>query len=418
MTTITLSLQSASAPVVAISFSKLYDLKEQWQSIFNESDNKLYQYLAETLDSINSDVLRQNKIRFKEYQRQKLGASSAEISDSTTLHSTPKHVQSAWRTSAGASKPVSALSAQLSGADKVKLQLNRELNKLSPSNMDSIQDSVVNAFIDFVINYITANGASSIKEPVFSDKWQSYITELWNFMIIKLLAQTNYADTYFKFINKLINIPAGGLTDKIASKLATCIEPTIIPKLVDQLYDKVTFTELDVKKKAIISEMIAFMKNSNYLASNSSILDELVGNVNEDNCENMFGTLGKFVKYFSEVDYSSTTVVKGPRRMNRAERVAYDTLLLGLYDNFKYINELLQWEPINHSELEKRVYFTIGFFQDNKRFIQSLDMDFYRDMECQLDSLRRMDNIPTTIKYKLFDCIDNFIKARHNSPTV
>jgi hypothetical protein len=417
MTTISLSLQTASVPVVAISFSKLYDLKEQWHAIFNELDNRLYQYLAETLDSINSDVLRQNKIRFKEYQRQKQGASSAEISESTTHHSTPKHSQSAWRTSAGASKPVSALSAQLSGADKVKLQLNRELNKLSPSNMDSIQESVVSTFIDFVINYITANGAQSIKEPAFSDKWQSYITELWNFMIIKLLAQTNYADTYFKFINRLITIPASGLTDKIASKLATCIEPGIIPKLVDQLYDRVTFTELDLKKKAIISEMIAFMKNSNYLASNSTILDELVGNVNADNCENMFGTLGKFVKYFSEVDNSSTSA-KGARRMTRVERVAYDTLLLGLYDNFKYINELLQWEPINHNELEKRVYFTIGFFQDNKRFIQSLDMDFYRDMECQLDSLRRMDNIPTTIKYKLFDCIDNFIKARHNSPTI
>jgi hypothetical protein len=72
----------------------------------------------------------------------------------------------------------------------------------------------------------------------------------------------------------------------------------------------------------------------------------------------------------------------------------------------------VQWEPINVDELEKRVYFTIGFFNDNRRFIQGLDMDFYRDMECQLDSLKRTETIPTTVKYKLFDCIDNFIGCR------
>ena len=91
-----------------------------------------------------------------------------------------------------------------------------------------------------------------------------------------------------------------------------------------------------------------------------------------------------------------------------------DILLLAIYDNFKHINELLQWEPIKKDALERRVYFTIGFLEDNKKFIQKLDTDFYRDIECELDALKKCNTIPTTIKFKLLDCIDNFIDTRNN----
>lgn len=409
MTTISLSCsvtgqQSVTKPVT---FSQLYELKTVWTELFDSVDTELLTYLYETLDSINNDVLRQNKIRFKQYQKQKQGAAmntGGDDSNTSTLAS--------WRVNPA--PKISGLAAQLSGVDKVKFGINRELNKLTPMNGDAIFESILDIFCEFVVGHITSNGTDSVKDHTFQEKWQSYICELWNCIINKLLTQANFSDTYFRFINKLIITDEPTIINIISKKLTTCLETTVIPKVMSDLYSKLSFSDLENKKRTLITEMIAFMKNSNYLAANSQTLISLLGGNQAhltDSCEITFNTLGRFVKYFSEVDYIAGR--SSSKRMSRAEKVAYDILLLALYDNFKYINEILQWEPINHAELEKRVYFTIGFFQDNKRFIQGLDMDFYRDMECQLDSLKHMDNIPTTIKYKLFDCIDNFITARH-----
>lgn len=405
MTTISLSCSAEQSATEPVTFSQLYELKTVWTQLFDSVDTELLTYLYETMDSINNDVLRQNKIRFKQYQKQKQGATS------NTGEDTPIPTAS-WRVNPA--PKISGLAAQLSGVDKIKFGINREMNKLTPMNGDAIFESVLDIFCDFVVGHITSSGTESVKDASFLEKWQSHVADLWNCIINKLLTQANFSDTYFRFINKLIITDEATIISIISKKLAPCLESGAIPKVIGDLYSKLSFSELETRKRTLIAEMIAFMKNSNYLVANSQTLVGLLGGNQThltDSCEITFNTLGRFVKYFSEIEFVAGR--SSSKRMSRAEKVAYDILLLALYDNFKHINEILQWEPINHGELEKRVYFTIGFFQDNKRFIQGLDMDFYRDMECQLDSLKHMDNIPTTIKYKLFDCIDNFITARH-----
>lgn len=393
MTTINISCQHSNQ--TPITFKTLCDLKKDWHVIYeNNTYNDLYVYLSDLMESINNDVLKQNKIRYKQFQRQKQ-------SDDVQPH---KPV-SDWRSMKSVVKQ-SALSSQLEGTDKIKLALNRELNKLSPSNFELIISSVQTIFIDFITNSVVANGSV----PEFSQKelismWNEYVQHLWFSVINKTLTQTNYSDIYFRFINKFICMSNDEFIDKWKSYAIQILDHDVVVKVVEKLYGIVSFNKLENNKTNLVSEMIAFMKNSNYLVGHN-MLYELLGNVVNNSCENIFNTLGKFVKYFTESERANG------RKLSRAEKNAYDILLLALYDNFKTINDLVQWEPVNMDELEKRVYFTIGFFHDNRRFIQGLDMDFYRDMECQLDSLKRTDTIPTTIKYKLFDCIDNFISCR------
>lgn len=374
-----------------ISFDDLYSLKNEWRTLYNndiESHNDLFKHLTDLMDSINNDVLRQNKLRYKQFQRQKQGD---EVSPAPN-----------WRNSKQPTKQ-SALSSQLEGVDKSKLALNRELNKLSPSNFDLIVTSIMHVFTEFITTSILANGTQTALDKSFYSNWDDYVSHFWHLLINKTLMQSNYSDIYFRFMNKFICTNDVDFLDKWKNSTASIISLNIGNKIVNELTGKIGFRMLDENKKALVGEMIAFMKNSNYLATNNQ-LNELLGDVMNNSCENIFNTLGKFVKFFTDVERG--------RKMSRVEKTSYDILLLALYDNFKTINDLVQWEPINTDELEKRVYFTIGFFTDNTRFIQGLDMDFYRDMECQLDSLKRTDSIPTTIKYKLFDCIDNFISCR------
>lgn len=395
MTTINISCQQPEQ--VPITFNKLYSLKNEWAALYDtdiESQNEMYKYLITLMESINNDVLKQNKIRYKQFQRQKQGE---EITKPTITNETPN-----WRTSKAPSK-LSALSSQLEGVDKCKLALNRELNKLSASNFDLIVASIQQVFIEFITSSILEKGTQTTLGNEFVTAWEKYVAHLWNLLINKTLMQSNYSDIYFRFMNKFICTNDVDFLDKWKNGTTGIIELGVSNKIVNDLTGKIGFRKLENNKSTLVNEMIAFMKNSNYLATNN-LLYELLGDAVNNTCENIFNTLGKFVKYFTEVE-------KG-RKMSRAEKTAYDILLLALYDNFKTINDLVQWEPINTDELEKRVYFTIGFFNDNRRFIQGLDMDFYRDMECQLDSLKRTETIPTTVKYKLFDCIDNFIGCR------
>ena len=395
MTTINISCQQPEQ--VPITFNKLYSLKNEWAALYDtdiESQNEMYKYLVTLMESINNDVLKQNKIRYKQFQRQKQGE---EPTKPTINNGAPN-----WRNSKPPSK-LSALSSQLEGVDKCKLAINRELNKLSSSNFDLIVASVQQVFTEFITSSILEKGTQTALGNDFIIAWENYVNHLWNLLINKTLMQSNYSDIYFRFMNKFICTNDIDFLSKWKTETSGIIELGVSNKIVNDLTGKIGFRKLENNKAPLVSEMIAFMKNSNYLATNN-LLYELLGDAVNNTCENIFNTLGKFVKHFTEVE-------KG-RKMSRAEKTAYDILLLALYDNFKTINDLVQWEPINVDELEKRVYFTIGFFNDNRRFIQGLDMDFYRDMECQLDSLKRTDTIPTTVKYKLFDCIDNFISCR------
>jgi hypothetical protein len=388
---------SCKTPVgKSVTYADLYAIKKDCETLATTMDTKLLDYLYYKLDTINNDVLKQNKMRYKQYQRQKYGAT--DMGGSSSGSAVGDHM--AWRTPA---PKISGLSVQLAQADKVKLGLNRELNKLSGSNIDMIYAAILEIITDFVVTYVIETGPMSLVQTDFIAKYDVYLDDLWQFVINKLLTQPTFTDIYLRFLNRLIITPDADLYNLVILKLNPVIEPGALEPVQDVMFVSMSFGRLEQKKQKLIAEMIAFLKNGNFLAD---VLHELIGDMTT--CESVFGALGRFVKYFSEVDYGNRS-----KKLSATERKAYDVLLVALYDNFKFINDLLQWEPVNVAELEKRVFFTIGFFQDNTRFIQNLDMDFYRDVECQLDGLRHSSTIPVSIKYKLFDCIDNFISSRH-----
>jgi hypothetical protein len=113
----------------------------------------------------------------------------------------------------------------------------------------------------------------------------------------------------------------------------------------------------------------------------------------------LYQLIGYFNKYYNNFTKSSTNKL-------------FTDYLLAIYENFKRINELLIWEPINIIELENRIYFTIGFLHNNKQFIKILDYDLYQDIESELETIKKSNNIPISVKYKLLDTIDNFIQNR------
>jgi hypothetical protein len=115
--------------------------------------------------------------------------------------------------------------------------------------------------------------------------------------------------------------------------------------------------------------------------------------------ETTFNFLGYFNKYFGNFNSNSKS--------------SFNEYLLSIYENFKNINELLIWEPINMVELENRIYFVIGFLEANNKFIKCLDYDFFQDIESELETIKKAKNIPVSVKYKLFDTIDNFIQSRY-----
>lgn len=139
-----------------------------------------------------------------------------------------------------------------------------------------------------------------------------------------------------------------------------------------------------------------------YIESNISYMqnDKLV-NLNLSSFTNdvIYQLFGYFNKYFNNFQ-------KG------VNNKLFTEYLLAIYENFKKINDLLIWEPINILELENRIYFTIGFLHDNTHFIKILDYDLYQDIEAELEKIKKCNKLPISVKYKILDTIDNFIQNR------
>ncbi len=164
MTTINISCQKPEQE--PITFDKLYSLKNEWASLYDtdiELQNEMYKYLVTLMESINNDVLKQNKIRYKQFQRQK----QSEDSTKSTINNGSVN----WRNSKTPTK-LSALSSQLEGVDKCKLALNRELNKLSSSNFDLIVSSVQQVFTEFITSTILEKGTQTAFGNDFANTWE------------------------------------------------------------------------------------------------------------------------------------------------------------------------------------------------------------------------------------------------------
>jgi len=223
-----------------------------------------------------------------------------------------------------------------------------------------------------------------------------------------MLAQSNLATTYFALIDRCCQCTHKVMLEKIKNKT-----PVLAARVTSSL--DIGLTSISSRKQELLGEIMQYLRTMDYFTnSDTTGGNKLSGLLKYDlsaNIDTVFHTLGVFLRNSIEVAKPQTG---GNRRDRRAaNNTLYDVLLLAFYDNFKHLNELICWDPVVIEEVEKRVYLTIGFLENNKTFVQSLDMDFYRDIECELDSLKRCGTIPTTIKFKLLDCIDNFITTRN-----
>lgn len=288
--------------------------------------------------------------------------------------------------------------SRLMGVDKVKMAINREMNKLSSANMEAIADSITDVFASWLLDELN----NDIPIPTITEKFAKYLSELWTNLIGKSLQQENMSEVYFKFLQRIMNPYSSGQT------IIACLRsksPVMAGKLGTW---QPGFYELSEYKSELLDEINIFLNQADYFEgemADTDLSEKVGGADNLANIQQTFSILGLFAKYF--IDIPSSNGSRG-----RSVPSAWDIMLLAIYANFKLLNELLYWEPINLEEVERRVFFTVGFLENNRGFIQSLDTDFYRDIECQLDSIKKCASIPASVKYKLFDCIDNFILMR------
>lgn len=323
---------------------------------------------------------------------------------------------SVWRTERPASanstnenKPASGgkqlgLLSQMLGADKIKVSINRELNKLSPTNLEIIFESITDIFSTWLIDELNKDTDTA----TLTERYTGYQQELWSNITSKMLSQANLATTYFALIDRCCLCTHKIMLEKIKNKT-----PVLAARVTSTL--DIGLSGISIRKQELLGEIMQYLRTMDYFTGNQESTDnKLSGLLKYDlsaNIDTVFHTLGLFVRNSIEVAKPQTGANRRDRRA--ANNTMYDVLLLAFYDNFKHLNELICWDPVVIEEVEKRVYLTIGFLENNKSFVQSLDMDFYRDIECELDSLKRCSTIPTTIKFKLLDCIDNFISTRN-----
>lgn len=337
--------------------------------------------------------------------------------------------------------------------DDMYLTLNRNLNKLSINNFDTIMGSnlesmgmyIVNELTEYLENYnkffVKFRGEDNMIQNFNYQTLFTTINKYVNHILLtcfkKSLIQHEHYRLYFKYIQSLQNVRITSFRENIIKRITfklneiisinnenktlneTEIE-TINTKLtskVNEFKQKIN-SEINIgntveeMKTNIKSMTITFLKyNSNKEQASSlelikeieKLIKNMDTNVNIDihkfKNEVIFNLIGYFNKYFGN--------------FNSSNNASFNEYLLSIYENFKNINELLLWEPINIIELENRISFTIGFLENNSKFIKCLDYDFFQDIESELETIKKSKNIPTTVKYKLLDTIDNFIQSRY-----
>lgn len=449
--------QSHMTQLPQLTYSILYDLKQVHTDFYADNHSDLLDYMCDILDNINNEVLRKNRIKAhirhggisngsgsdgvyannhtKDTARKHPNTGNGSDRHNPSSHTNNRHGHagkhmnsggsnshrsangnSVWRTErtpssndnkpVGSGKPLGLLS-QLLGADKIKVSINRELNKLSPTNLDVILESITDIFATWLIDELNKD----TDPATLAERYMGYQRELWSNITSKMLTQPNLATTYFALIDQCCQCTHKVMLEKIKNK-----SPVLAAKVTSSL--DIGLSDISRSRQELLSEILQYLRTMDYFTGNQSDDEETCNNNLSkvlkcdlsSNIDTIFHTLGLFVRNSIEVSKPQTG---GNRRDRRAaNNTMYDVLLLAFYDNFKHLNELICWDPVVIEEVEKRVYLTFGFLENNKSFIQGLDMDFYRDIECELDSLKRCGTIPTTIKFKLLDCIDNFIATR------
>jgi hypothetical protein len=361
--------------------------------------------------------------------------------------------------------------------DDVYLTINRNLNKLSINNFDAMMGGNLESIGMFIVNeineyfenynkfFVKFKGDENMIQNFNFSKLFTKHTNHINFIILvcikKSLIQLDDYKLYFKYIQTLQNAKVINFKENIIKRITTKVLEIIninketkvlssdeveninsklkskCDEFKSKIMTEINFSKIiDEFKNSIKAHTIEFLKyktqenntntNINNITTTSSDTmndnDEIMGynslnliskinmyltslnshcaiDLSKFKYETIYKLFGYFNKYFGH--------------FNSGNNSTFNEYLLSIYENFKNINELLIWEPINSVELENRIYFVIGFLDNNSKFIKCLDYDFFQDIESELETIKKSKNIPVSVKYKLFDTIDNFIQSRY-----
>lgn len=354
-------------------------------------------------------------------------------------------------------------------SETVLLSLNKSLNILSPTNIDVVFGNILEANGMYIVNTITEymdnynkfllkfKSDDNMIQALDFKNLQDNIKNFTDYIILiifkKSLIDFNNFNIYFKFINLIQKINIDKFKYNVNSRVYQYVNKIITTNnsfikddnkdFIDSLNNKnKSKTEYLLKELDTLEymntltdnfvtnlkiESLAYLKNTddtdniqfgnvNNVNNDTIIIDKLRHYLETTICykqkaktvnltlapfvnDVLYQLIGYFNKYYNNFTKSSSNKL-------------FTDYLLAIYENFKRINELLIWEPINTIELENRIYFTIGFLHNNKQFIKILDYDLYQDIESELETIKKSNNIPTSVKYKLLDTIDNFIQNR------
>jgi len=282
--------------------------------------------------------------------------------------------------------------------ENTKADLNEVLNKLA---METVEQSVTK-----VVEII--KGLDGV------EKQNKYVDILWHMLLNKMHTQSNFIGVHIKFLKLAVTHDIlGGLNTNLHDILyesLNMLEEANYFELGNgktKLLNKVSYdfinnknTSRDTKKEeAPVSSEDEDTMRKDLAIDLEPFEDDVKAVVNEHGqdihkLETLYNILGKLTAEFIANSQAEKT-----------------KLLVTLYKNFQQINDLLQWQPVNMIELNARIYFIIGFFTNNRPFIRCMSRDYYKDIECQMELIKDQ-NIPTAIKYKVINCVDNIIKIR------
>lgn len=288
--------------------------------------------------------------------------------------STPLTRNTTAVTPAKPSKYKLGLSTLKAKSDPVKVELNDVLNKITLETVDQS------------IN--TVKGLISGMDT--EDEKKKYLDILWEMLFHKMFTQPNFTDVHIQFLaaaNKQRELY------RINTHMLAILTETLI-----MLQDPEYFSSPDGNTK-LLQLVTTSTLSDNLAISVTPFEDDTECVTNEygqdtQKLETLYNLLGKL---------SATFIASSRSDKNK--------LLAALYNNFQQMNTILQWQPVNMVELNARLYYVIGVFTDNRKFIRGLSRDYYKDMECQLETIKDQD-IPSAIKYKIVNCVDNIIKIR------
>lgn len=359
--------------------------------------------------------------------------------------------------------------------DDIYLTLNRNLNKLSINNFDAIMSSnlecigmyIVNEINEYIENYnkffVKFRGDENMIQDFNFTKLFTTHKEHINFIILvclkKSLIQLDDYKLYFKYIQTLQNAKICNFKDNVIKRVNAKVSEIInintetknlsleeIETINSKINSKCNEFKNNIQSELDFSKLIEHCKNTirkytiGFLKHKCKLDDDsffdiqnvsnecLTDNTNNKGLNSIFllQVLNKYFKTLSSHGNLDITKFKSETtynflgyfnkyfgNFNSNSKSSFNEYLLSIYENFKNINELLIWEPINMVELENRIYFVIGFLEANNKFIKCLDYDFFQDIESELETIKKAKNIPVSVKYKLFDTIDNFIQSRY-----